>query len=360
MNGQRAWWWIVAAAALVAAAWYSSSVKQAEAPAPLEPVAVAFVTGGSGPYWQIAINGAQAAAEEFAVDLDVMTPPGAESLPAQTELLEKVAVSGVRGVAVSPVDAAAQTKLIDELAAKKMHVVTFDSDAPDSQRTGYVGTSNFAAGRVCARLVAEALPGGGKVAVLVANRTKDNLLDRMGGFQEIVNQLAVAQDAAAAAGDDMKQRIEIVDFFVDDGDDEKCATLIRQAIADHPDLACFVGMNARHGPVLMDVLEAEGQLGKIKIVAFDEAAETLAGIESGDVYATVAQDPYLFGYEAVRMLAKFCRGSETEQPIGAATYSVSVETVRKDNLDAHRAKLKARQKDAADAKDAKPEDRDAA
>jgi ribose transport system substrate-binding protein len=177
----------------------------------------------------------------------------------------------------------------------------------------------------------------------VANKTKDNLLDRVGGFQEIVGQLAAR---APKDGDEGGPSIEIVDFFVDDGDDQKCATLVRQALADHPDLACFVGLNARHGPVLMDVLKAEGQLGKVQVVAFDENPETLDGIASGDIFATVAQDPYLFGYEAVRMLAKLCRSDETEQPIGATTFSVNTETVRKDNLDAYKAKLKARQSDA--------------
>ena len=116
-----------------------------------------------------------------------------------------------------------------------------------------------------------------------------------------------------------------------------------------------MGLNARHGPVLMDVLKAEGQLGKVKVVAFDENPETLDGIASGDIFATVAQDPYLFGYEAVRMLAKLCRSNENEQPIGATTFSVNIETVRQDNLDAYRAKLKARQRDsgaAAQGKDA--------
>ena len=38
------------------------------------------------------------------------------------------------------------------------------------------------AGRVCARLVGEALPDGGKLAVFLATSTKENLLDRKGVF----------------------------------------------------------------------------------------------------------------------------------------------------------------------------------
>jgi ribose transport system substrate-binding protein len=248
----------------------------------------------------------------------------------------------VQGVAVSPIDAEGQTELIDEMAKKDIFVVTFDSDAPDSKRRGYVGTSNFAAGRNVARLVDEALPEGGKIAVLVANRTKDNLLDRMGGMSQVLGQL---NDAAKSQ--EGGKSLEIIDFFVDEGDDKKCAELIRQILADHADVACLVGLNARHGPVLMDVLRGEGQLGKIKIIAFDEAPATLAGVESGDIFATVAQDPYDFGAESVRMLASLCRSDELALPVGATNRSVESVMVRKANLEEHRAKLKAREKASA-------------
>jgi ribose transport system substrate-binding protein len=346
MSGQRQFLAVAAAAALLAAVWYSNQVKRAEAPAPVAPVKIALVTGGSGPYWQLAVHGAQAAAKELNVELTVETPPNAESLAEQTEILERIAVSGVQVVAVSPVDAEGQTALIDQMAKQDIFVVTFDSDAPDSKRRGYVGTSNFAAGRNVARLVDEALPEGGKIAVLVANRTKDNLLDRMGGMSQVLGQL---NDGVKAKSGD--KTLEIIDFFVDDGDDKKCGELVRQILADHADVACLVGLNARHGPVLMDVLKAEGQLGKIKVIAFDEAPETLAGVESGDIFATVAQDPYDFGAESVRMLAALCRGDEFSLPIGATNRSVESVMVRKENLDAYRAKLKARQKADAGASD---------
>jgi ribose transport system substrate-binding protein len=297
----------------------------------------------------LAANGARQAADDLQANVQVEMPSDAESLPEQLQILKKVDAAKTGGVAVSPLDAAGQTELINGLA-KDLFVVTFDSDAPDSERVGYVGTSNFAAGRVCARLVAEALPDGGKIAVLMANETKDNLQDRKGGLQEVLGQLNMRpgktddEDAAAA-------QWEVVDFLTDDGDDAKCAENIRQILASEPDVACFVGLNARHGPVLMDVLKAEDKLDKVKVVAFDEDPKTLDGVEAGHIYAAVVQDPYLFGYEAVHMLTKFCRGADEERPIGAATFSVAVKTVRQENLDEYRAQLKARQS-AAKAKKA--------
>ncbi|HMP05008.1 MAG TPA: substrate-binding domain-containing protein, partial [Lacipirellulaceae bacterium] len=223
MNALR---WVLAAVAVAAVAvaiWLRQSVPDDSAHH-LTPVKIALVTSGSGPYWQIAVSGAKAAARELSVDLEVGTSSGSENLQEQTEILGRLAEGGVRGVAVSPINAEGQVDAINQLADQGLKVVTFDSDAPESKRQGYVGTSNFAAGRGCGRLAAEALPGGGKIAVLAANRTKDNLIDRMGGLQEVLARLEGARTSGAAAeGDDAEndkqaaEPLEIVDFYIDDG-----------------------------------------------------------------------------------------------------------------------------------------------
>ncbi len=326
MSTHRLWIGALLLVALAGAAWYRQSVFQAPPSAP--PPTIVFITGGSGPYWQQAVNGAKTAANDLTVSLQVETPPDSESLDQQTEILKEIDPTAVDGVAISPLDAEGQTPLINDLA-KQALVVTFDSDAPDSARQGYVGTSNFGAGRTCARLLPDAIPQGGKVAVILANLTKDNLIDRTGGFQEALSQLAA---------DDSKPKYEVVDILVDDGSDEQGTKLIHETLAKHGDLACFVGMNARHGPLLMRVLKDEDRLGKITVITFDDAPATLDGLAAGHIYATLAQDPFRYGYEAVRMLAELNRADAAYRPVSKTTYSVNVETVRLDGLEKYRAR----------------------
>jgi ribose transport system substrate-binding protein len=326
MSTQRLGLGVLLLAALAGAAWYRQSVFQAPPSAP--PPTIVFITGGSGPYWQQAVDGAKAAADDMTVKLQVETPADAESIDQQTKFLKELDPAAIDGVAISPLDAEGQTPLINDLA-KEALVVTFDSDAPDSARQGYVGTSNFGAGRTCARLLPEALPQGGKVAVILANLTKDNLIDRKGGFQESLGQLA---------SDESKPDYEVVDYLVDDGSDERGAELIREVLAKHEDLACFIGMNARHGPLLMRILKDEDRLGKITVIAFDDAPATLDGLAAGHIYATLAQDPFRYGYEAVRMLAELNRADAAFRPVSKTTYSVNVETLRPDGLDEYRAR----------------------
>jgi ribose transport system substrate-binding protein len=349
MSGQRVTLWTLVGIALVAAVGYRMHVDRKPPPAP--PARIVFITGGSGPYWQVTANGAKAAAEAYKANLKVEMPTGDENLEQQMSILTHLDAKSLDGVAVSPLDAEGQTHLINQLV-RETKVVTFDSDAPLSDRQSHVGTSNFAAGKACGRLMVEAVPQGGKVAVLIANLTKENLIDRKGGFLERVEQ---AGNEPEKSGSDKKAatpKYNVVGFFEDNGDDEKCAKNIKDVIAKNPDLVCFVGLNSRHGPILLHTLKDAGKLGKIKLITFDTPEETLDGIEAGNIYATIAQDPYNFGFESVKILCGLSHGEAVEIPIvGKGAVYVGAEALRKDDVPKFRERLKARQ-GATEAKDA--------
>lgn len=288
------------------------------------------VTGGSGPYWQAIASGAKAAAGEVAADVDVRMPDRDEDLESQSNLLHRIDTSVVDGVSISPLDAEAQTRMIDRLAEGAL-VLTIDSDAPLSDRVSYVGASNLAAGKKAAELAKEAVPDGGKIAVLLANLSKDNMLERKAGFQQ---ELIGGDDDQAMSNDSY----EIVGYFIDEGDNERCANQIGQLLDEHDDLACIVGMNARHGPILLSSLKAADKLGEIKIVTFDTPDETLNGIKDGHIYATIAQDPYQYGYEAVCLLASYCRRPTYELPPrgNLSTMTINTTIVRQEDVDEFR------------------------
>jgi len=320
------WLWIIPTGvlALAAAIWYRVRIDQISSPRDSAPVHVLFVTGGPGDYWDETVRGARAAAEKLKVDLDVEAPTDHENSSQQSEILAKANFKKIDGLGLSPLDADGQAELINRIT-QVTKVVTFDSDAPQTNRTMFVGANNYGAGQLAARLAREALPNGGKIAVLVVNLTKDNIQDRKNGFS----------DALAAAGADAP-KIEVVDILEDQGHADQCATNIGKALTDHTDLAGFIAMNGSEGPILIKTLRENGWLGKVKLVTFDEAPETIAAVEEGNIFATIVQDPYHFGFETVRMLADLSRSDEFHKPLGYSTYTVSPFAVTKANLEEFR------------------------
>ena len=169
-----------------------------------------IVTGGDGSYWQLIASGAEAAAEDLGAQVDVRMPESAEDLEAQLQILLSLDTSTTNGIALSPIDAESQTRVIDRLS-ESMIVVTLDSDAPLSSRLSYVGASNFAAGLESGQLITDALPDGGKIAVLMANMSKDNLQERKNGFDDVVLRSESESDLPDAKEPEVQY--DIVGYF---------------------------------------------------------------------------------------------------------------------------------------------------
>lgn len=337
----RAIVWLAVIALAMGAGWYISQAPdtaQASA-APSSPGSYLFVAGGDDPYWQLCTEGAQQRANELGATLEVLTPrgEGEDGLREQLAWLTSVDSEKFDGVAIGPIDAERTTTPINRIA-EATTVVTVDSDAPASRRLCYIGSSNYEAGGMAADAVRRALPDGGKVVVLLASLSKTNAAQRKEGFDDqlLGDRTGEEEDADQDAAEDDAPRYEVVDYLMDFGDHEKCAENLRQAISETPDLGAIVGTFGYHGPIALDVVsEADAS---IPIVAFDEHEQTLAGVERGAVLATIVQNPYMFGYEAIGYLEQLRSGEFLSLPSGSqVNIGVHCKRVDKQNLDEFKA-----------------------
>src|SRR5206468_2087797 len=75
---------------------------------------------------------------------------------------------------------------LDEVASK-VKLVTVDNDAPKSGRLAYIGTDNYTAGRTVGKLIKEAMPDGGVLAIFVGMGEPLNARQR---HQGVLDELA--------------------------------------------------------------------------------------------------------------------------------------------------------------------------
>src|SRR5689334_16718331 len=144
---------------------------------------LAFVTNNASDFWIIARKGTEKAAKEIpGIEVEFRIPADGTATE-QQRIIEDLLSKQVQGIAISPVDPANQTAMLNQTADKAL-VVTQDSDAPDSKRTCYIGTDNVAAGRQAGELLKEALPQGGKVMVFVGTLDAANARQRYQGLKE--------------------------------------------------------------------------------------------------------------------------------------------------------------------------------
>jgi ribose transport system substrate-binding protein len=337
----------IAAAALSLAAGCGKKSEEAATPdAGAQPKAataktrVAFVTNTVADFWVIAEAGAKAAAAETGVDVAVLMP--AEGISDQKRMIEDQLTKGVKGVAVSPIDPANQTEFLDKVA-QHASLITHDSDAPDSRRLAFIGVDNYAAGRAAGELVKEALPNGGKIAIFVGRMEQDNARRRRQGLIDEV--LGRSNDPSRFDPPDaqIKQdKWHIVGTYTDQSDRSRGKANVEDVLSRHPDLAGAIGLFAYNPPLILEALKVAGKLNQVKVIGFDEQAETLAGVRDGSVFGSVVQDPYMYGYKSVQMLAALAQGkSPADAGIPESKFvEVPARKIRKDNVDAFEAELK--------------------
>jgi ribose transport system substrate-binding protein len=221
----------------------------------------------------------------------------------QKRIVDDLLAKGVDGIAISPVDPANQIAMINDLA-KQAVVFTQDSDAPDSDRAAYVGTDNVAAGRQAGNLIKEALPEGGKIMLFVGKTDARNAQERTQGIKESLQG----------------SNIEIIDIRTDDTDRVRAKSNVADTLVKYPEVKALVGLWSYNGPAILNAVRESNKIGQVKIIAFDEEDETLAGVKEGSIYATVVQQPYEFGYQAIKLMADYAKGNKSGIPAGKQIY----------------------------------------
>ena len=290
-------------------------------PPPKTVKTVAFITNSASDFWKIVHKGCEKADTELADVTVAFHTTNTGATTEQNGLIRDALDRDADALAISVIDPVAQKSVIND-AAKRVLVITQDSDAPDSDRSLYLGADNHAAGRQAGELMKKALPQGGKVMVFVGKRDVQNARERFEGFKESLQG----------------SKVEVIDLLTDDADPIKARENAYQTLKKYPDIAGMVGLWSYNGPSILEALRPEGKLGQIKIVCFDDDRATLAAIKDGTIFGTVAQQPFEYGYQAVLLAGKILRGDRSVIP-GNKTILIPTVVIQRNNVDDYTKKL---------------------
>jgi ribose transport system substrate-binding protein len=247
--------------------------------------------------------------------------PSDGSAATQMADVNDLVAKGVKAIAISPSDPNMETPWLNNLS-KSVSIITVDSDAPASKRLAYLGTDNYAAGQLAGQLIKQALPKGGKIVLFVGKKNAENAVEREQGITDCL------------AG----SNVHILDIMEDNADIGKAKANAARAIADYPDLAMEVGLWSKNGPAILSAVNDAHRIGKIKIVCFDQDVDTLSGIKSNAIYATVVQQPYEIGYQSTKLLAHLVAGDNSGLPKTGTKYFES-KAITHANVDQYMADL---------------------
>jgi len=209
---------------------------------------------------------------------------------AQAAILDDLVDQGdVDGIAVSSIDEEVTGAAINRAVAAGIPVVTFDSDAPDSDRLCYIGTDDVELGRSFAWLLAIARPFGGKYSIISSDAPNTNA--RVEGIR---NELVESFPSS-----------EWIEIGQPTNCEDSAELALEQAyeIGSNPNVTALVSVGG--WPMFSDAEKWKEFVDKhpnLLLLVADTLPEQRALLEEGYVHALVGQRPNLMGAKSVEVL----------------------------------------------------------
>ena len=273
----------------------------------------------NNPFFDLARDGCEARARELGNVTCMYIGPVEHEATTQAQIIEDLITQGVDGLAISVSDIAAATTVIDRATEAGIAVITFDSDAPDSTRTAYVGTDNKLFGSDLGKLLLQVAPEGGTYGMISGGAAAPNLALRVDGVRE------------ALAGSNWTEVPGSPTFSNDD------IALAVQQMGDlktaNPDIKAIVPvggwpMFAPDGwKNFVDQYKADVDSGALALVVADTLPQQLQLLKEGYAHGLVGQRPYEMGQKAMDTLLAIKNGETVEEIIYTGNDVVTAENV---------------------------------
>ena len=284
---------------------------------------LAFIVNAASDFWKLAEAGVKKAQAELPNYELQFKYPAQGTAALQNALMDDLVAAGTDAIMISSVDPKTSIDAFNRIAAQ-VPLFTTDSDAPASNRIAYLGSSNTLAGVQAGEIAIKALPGGAKCMGFVGFLGADNAKERIAGFKQAVDG----------------KGIELVDTRGDDVDFAKARSNVDDVLAANPEINCMVGFYSYNPPKIYEALQAAGKLGQITVIAFDEDPITLGAVREGSFAGTVVQQPFEWGYQGMKLMAKYLEGDKSGIPADKLII-VPTKVIDKANVDQFEADLKA-------------------
>lgn len=280
-------------AALVSVAGCGSSDKKDAASD--KKITVGFsVSTQNNPFFVTMANSVKAEAEKLGVNVKIVD---AQNDPAkQSNDVADLIQSKVDVLIVNPVDSAAISNSIISANDAKIPVITIDRSSDKGDVAVHIASNNVKGGEMAAEYIISKLGEQTPVAELEGIPGASATRERGEGFHNLADS-----------------KLKVLARQSADFDRSKGLTVAENILQANPDIKAIFAQNDEMA--LGAIGAAKSANKQLLIVGFDGTDDGLAAIKSGDLAATIAQQPDKMGEIGIDTALKLAKGENVEKNI---------------------------------------------
>ena len=263
-------------------------------------------------FWGMLLSGVEKAAEEYGIELKVLTAPTEVDIERQIALIRQTVEEKPDVMILSAADYDRCAEATEEAVAAGIGVVAVDTDVNAVGRACYVGSNNYQIGLEMGRAMADYLPEGGKVAVIQHMLTTTTGIERTRGVLDALNE----------AGN-----IDILGSFCCDNSTEQARAITTELLSADPEIRGFVCTNEVCNVGAANALADLGMGGQVFVVGCDNSQRQIQFLEQNIIQAIVTQRPFNMGYMAVQQAVRVANGEQTDDFVEVACVLITRENM---------------------------------
>lgn len=258
--------------------------------------------------------GAEAAATEYNIRLDITGPETEEDYEAQNRMIAEAVSAGADALVFSAIDYENNAPAIDAAAEAGVKVVAIDSSVASGMVSTYIGTDNHAAGRMAAQAALDGVEGQLTAGLVNYDISSANGQERELGARELLGESGRAEVVA------------VINTLAEAGQAQKDAEAM---LRDHPEINVLIAFNEPTSVGAAYAVDSLDLSESVFLVGFDSNVATVDGLQDGCVDALIVQNPYAMGYLGVESAYKLLsdRGEELETVVDTSTQIVDRENM---------------------------------
>ena len=265
-------------------------------------------------FWLSVFAGAQAAAAEYNVELDISGPETEEDYETQNRMVAEAVDAGAEALVFSAIDYETKAAAIDAAPAAGVRIVAIDSNVDSAAVQTYIGTDNYAAGQMAAQAALDAVDGELTVGIVNYDISSANGQERERGARDLFEASGRAQVAAR------------INTLAEAG---RAQADTEELLRTHPDINVLLAFNEPTSVGAAAAVAAQELSDTVFLVGFDSNLATVEGLQNGSVDALIVQNPYAMGYlgveSAYRLLSG--QGGSLAPTVDTATRIVDLENL---------------------------------
>lgn len=262
------------------------SLTAAQDVTPREDIRIVVVTHGTAadPFWSVASNGVNQAAEDMRVSVEYRAPETFD-MPRMAQLIDAAVASQPDGLVVSIPDAEALGPSIQAAVEAGIPVLSMNSGSEAFEELGvlrHVGQTEYEAGFGAGERMAEA---GVQNGICVNHEVGNIGLDeRCDGFRDGLGEGATVEVLSVTS------------------DPTEVRNAVSAAFIQNPDVQGVLAVGPLGGEPTIEALRQGGQLGNVQVGIFDLSPTILQALVDNEINFAIDQQQYLQGYLPVVFL----------------------------------------------------------